>query len=83
MIVQLYELSFANSTNIRLPDIGSPMAMITPTSDIPVNRDGKTKEGLEDSPTRDIEIVEATIFNNLFLGNEIFLSVIRHIVVCS
>jgi hypothetical protein len=65
MIVQWYEGWDDKSTNVWLPDIGESTPTINSTSEIPVDPDGKPRESGEDSPTPNMEILEATTFDDL------------------
>jgi hypothetical protein len=70
MIVQWYEGRDAESTNIRLPDIGGSTTTINSTSEIPVDPDGQPRESGEDSTTPDIEILGATAFEYLLASDD-------------
>jgi len=70
MIAQWYEGRYDESTNVRLPDIGGSMPTINSMSEISVDPDGERRESGEDSPTRDIEILGATAFDDLLASDE-------------
>jgi len=70
MIVQWYEGRYDESTNVWLPDIGGSMPTINSTTEIPVDPNGKPREGGEDSPTPDIEILGETAFDDLLASDE-------------
>jgi hypothetical protein len=83
MIVQWYEGWDDKSTNVWLPDIGESTPTINSTSEIPVDPDGKPRESGEDSPTPNMEILEATTFDDLLPSNETIETDALHIGECS
>jgi len=83
MIVEWYNGRDDESTNVQLPDIGRSTATIYSTSENPVDPDGKRRESGEDSPTADIEMLEATTFYDILISDDIIKTLALRIWECS
>lgn len=70
MIVKWYEGGDKEGTNVRLRDIGGSQRTINVTLEIPVDLEEEPRESGEDSPTPDIEILQATTFEDLLASDQ-------------